>query len=185
MLHVTGYSYEHMFALSPSRPSLSPELLARVRPVSLAKTRTVPLGDPWRALVPDGALRRGSTVVVEAPIGLVEGKMRPIRVGAVLSMLLAMLIAILRHEAICTILPPSAVRRELESGELCAHPIVSPSVTRRLFVIYSADRALTDREREFVSLLRSGLSAGGDDLAQPLVSQREVHQLAAAQAALH
>jgi len=98
---------------------------------------------------------------------------------------LAMLIAILRHEAICTILPPSAVRRELESGELCAHPIVSPSVTRRLFVIYSADRALTDREREFVSLLRSGLSAGGDDLAQPLVSQREVHQLAGAQAALH
>jgi len=52
-------------------------------------------------------------------------------------------------------------------------------------VIYSADRALTDREREFVSLLRSGLSAGGDDLAQPLVSQREVHQLAGAQAALH
>ena len=67
---MSGYSYEHMFALSPSRPSLSPELLARVRPVSLAKTRTVPLGDPWRALVPDGALRRGSTVVVEAPIGL-------------------------------------------------------------------------------------------------------------------
>jgi hypothetical protein len=67
---VGGYSYEHMFAFSPPRPSLSPELLARVRPVSLAKTRTVPLGDPWRALVPDGALRRGSTVVVEAPVGL-------------------------------------------------------------------------------------------------------------------
>ena len=64
------YSYEHMFALSPPRPSLSPELLARVRPVALAKSRTLPLGEPWRALVPDAGLRRGSTVVVEAPVGL-------------------------------------------------------------------------------------------------------------------
>ncbi len=59
-----------MFAFSPPRPSLSPELLAHVRPVSLAKSRTVPLGEPWRSFVPGGALRRGSTVVVEAPIGL-------------------------------------------------------------------------------------------------------------------
>jgi hypothetical protein len=69
-VEISGYSYEHMFAFSPPRPSLSPELLARVRPVALAKSRTVPLGDPWRSLVPDGALRRGSTVVVEAPVGL-------------------------------------------------------------------------------------------------------------------
>ncbi len=59
-----------MFAFSPPRPPLSPELLASVRPVSLAKSRTVPLGDPWRALIPEGGLRRGSTVVVEAPVGL-------------------------------------------------------------------------------------------------------------------
>jgi hypothetical protein len=59
-----------MFAFSPPRPPLSPELLASVRPVSLAKTRTIPLGDPWRGLVPEGGLRRGSTVVVEAPVGL-------------------------------------------------------------------------------------------------------------------
>ena len=64
------YSYEHMFALSPPRPSISPELLARVRPVALAKSRTLPLSEPWRALVPDAGLRRGSTVVVEAPVGL-------------------------------------------------------------------------------------------------------------------
>ncbi|MGC2485190.1 MAG: hypothetical protein WA359_02965, partial [Acidimicrobiales bacterium] len=59
-----------MFAFPVPRPSLSPDLLARVRPVSLAKTRTIPLGEPWCALVPDGTLRRGSTVVVEAPVGL-------------------------------------------------------------------------------------------------------------------
>jgi len=67
---MSGYSYEHMFAFSPPRPPLPPELLAAVRPVSLAKSRTLPLGDPWRALVPGTALRRGSTVVVEAPVGL-------------------------------------------------------------------------------------------------------------------
>lgn len=59
-----------MFALSADRPALPPELLARVRPVSLAKSRTIPLGEPWKGLVPGGALRRGSTIVVEAPVGL-------------------------------------------------------------------------------------------------------------------
>ena len=44
--------------------------MASLRPVTLAKTRTLPLGEPWRALVPGGGLRRGSTVVVQAPPGL-------------------------------------------------------------------------------------------------------------------
>lgn len=74
---------------------------------------------------------------------------------------LAMLIALLRHEPIATVLPPSAVRRELDTGELRAHPIIGPSVARRLFVIYSGDRSLSEPEREFVNLLRSGL-AGAD-----------------------
>jgi hypothetical protein len=59
-----------MFALSSPRPPLSPELLANLRPVSLAKSRTLPLGEPWRAFVPGAGLRRGSTIVVEAPVGL-------------------------------------------------------------------------------------------------------------------
>jgi LysR family transcriptional regulator, nitrogen assimilation regulatory protein len=71
---------------------------------------------------------------------------------------LAMLIAMLRHEPIATILPPSAVRRELDAGELCAYPIINPSVARRLYVIYSGDRSLTEDEREFVGLLRSALT---------------------------
>ena len=44
--------------------------MASLRPVTLAKTRTVPLAEPWRTLVPGGGLRRGSTVVVQAPPGL-------------------------------------------------------------------------------------------------------------------
>jgi LysR family transcriptional regulator, nitrogen assimilation regulatory protein len=71
---------------------------------------------------------------------------------------LSMLIAILRQQPMCTILPRSAVRRELDSGELTAHPIVGPCVARRLFVIYSGERSLTVLERTFVSLLKVGLA---------------------------
>jgi hypothetical protein len=58
-----------MFAFSPDRPSLPENLVATLRPVALASTRRLPLGEPWRALVPDGGLRRGSTVVVQAAPG--------------------------------------------------------------------------------------------------------------------
>ncbi len=90
---------------------------------------------------------------------------------------LSMLIAILRQQPICTVLPPSAVRRELESGELTAHPIVGPSVVRRLFVIYSGDRSLTEPERQFVSLLREGLAEeqrSRDDRETPAVMPNPV-----------
>lgn len=75
---------------------------------------------------------------------------------------LTMLIAMLTREAIATILPASAVRPELESGELVAHLIVDPSITRRLFVIYSGDRSLTPAERELVKLLRAGLARSSE-----------------------
>ena len=71
MARVTGtrYSYEHMFAFGVARPTLPTDLVATLRPVTLAKSRMLPLGEPWNALVPDGGLRRGSTVVVQAPAG--------------------------------------------------------------------------------------------------------------------
>src|ERR1035437_8605522 len=65
----SGYSYEHMFAFSTKRPTLPDDLVATLRPVALATSRRLPLGEPWRALVPGGGLRRGSTVVVQAPPG--------------------------------------------------------------------------------------------------------------------
>lgn len=66
----SGYSYEHMFAFSPHRPRLSDDLVASLRPVTLAQSRIVPLGEPWMSLAPGGGLRRGSTVVVHAQPGL-------------------------------------------------------------------------------------------------------------------
>jgi DNA-binding transcriptional LysR family regulator len=56
------------------------------------------------------------------------------------------------------VLPASAVRLELASGELAAHPITDPTITRRLFVIYSGDRSLTPAERDLVKLLRAKLA---------------------------
>src|ERR1035438_1260980 len=66
----TGYCYEHMFAFSSNRPTLPEDLVATLRPVALAKSRMLPLGEPWGSLVPNGGLSRGSTVVVQAPPGL-------------------------------------------------------------------------------------------------------------------
>jgi hypothetical protein len=58
-----------MFAFSDKRPEIPPDLRAALRPVTLAKTKLIPLADPWGTFVPDGGLRRGSTVVVQAPPG--------------------------------------------------------------------------------------------------------------------
>jgi DNA-binding transcriptional LysR family regulator len=74
---------------------------------------------------------------------------------------LAMMAAVLERQPVCTILPPSAVGRELAAGELVAHPIIEPAISRRLFMIYSADRSLTEPERDLVHLLRARLA--GDD----------------------
>ena len=59
-----------MFAFSSTRPTLPSNLVATLRPVTFAKSRTLPLGEPWSSLVPGAGLRRGSTVVVQAPPGL-------------------------------------------------------------------------------------------------------------------
>jgi LysR family transcriptional regulator, nitrogen assimilation regulatory protein len=71
---------------------------------------------------------------------------------------LTMMAAVLERQPLCTVLPPSAVRRELAAGELTAHPIVEPTIARRLFMIYSADRSLTEAERDLVQLLRARLA---------------------------
>jgi DNA-binding transcriptional LysR family regulator len=52
---------------------------------------------------------------------------------------LAMQITILSRHPLCTVLPPSAVQRELDRGELVAHMIIEPKIARRLFVIHSGE----------------------------------------------
>jgi LysR family transcriptional regulator, nitrogen assimilation regulatory protein len=71
---------------------------------------------------------------------------------------LSMVAAILAQLPVCTVLPPSAVHRELAEGKLVAHPIIDPVVARRLFVIYSGERSLSEPERDLVNTLRSRLA---------------------------
>jgi LysR family transcriptional regulator, nitrogen assimilation regulatory protein len=71
---------------------------------------------------------------------------------------LPMAVAILAHLSVCTVLPPSAVEREIASGDLVAHAIIDPAISRRLFVIYSGERALSEPERGLINSLRRGLS---------------------------
>jgi LysR family nitrogen assimilation transcriptional regulator len=71
---------------------------------------------------------------------------------------LPMAVAILARLSVCTVLPPSAVEREIASGDLVAHTIIDPVISRRLFVIYSGERALSEPERGLINSLRRGLS---------------------------
>ncbi len=71
---------------------------------------------------------------------------------------LPMAVAVLARLPVCTVLPPSAVEREVASGDLVVHPIVEPAISRRLFVIYSGERSLSEPERGLVNTLRKKLS---------------------------
>jgi DNA-binding transcriptional LysR family regulator len=71
---------------------------------------------------------------------------------------LPMAVAILASLPVCTVLPASAVAREIASGDLAAHPIIDPTISRRLFVIYSGERTLSESERGLVNSLRRKLS---------------------------
>ena len=71
---------------------------------------------------------------------------------------LPMAVAILARLPVCTVLPPSAVALEIASGDLVAHPIVDPAISRRLYVIYSGERTLSEPERGLVNALRRKLS---------------------------
>ncbi len=57
-----------MFVKTPDRPrAVPPELAARIRPVVAAAQRLLPVPEPLRPLLPDGALRRGATLSVTGP----------------------------------------------------------------------------------------------------------------------
>lgn len=71
---------------------------------------------------------------------------------------LPMAVSLLAQLPVCTVLPPSAVAREIASGALLAHPIIEPTIARRLYVIYSGERALSAPERGLVNALRRKLS---------------------------
>lgn len=58
-----------MFASAPERTASVAALATAIRPTTPAATRLLPVADPLCALLPDGALRRGATVVVAGSPG--------------------------------------------------------------------------------------------------------------------
>lgn len=71
---------------------------------------------------------------------------------------LPMAVTLLDRIPVCTVLPTSAVKREIERGDLVAHQIVDPTIARRLYVIYSGERSLSEYERSLVKALKRKLS---------------------------
>jgi DNA-binding transcriptional LysR family regulator len=71
---------------------------------------------------------------------------------------LPMAVSLLDRLPVCTVLPASAVKRQIDAGDLVAHPIVDPAISRRLYVIYSGERPLSEPERALVKALRRKLS---------------------------
>lgn len=73
---------------------------------------------------------------------------------------LALAIAMVRKAPLCTILPASSVRRDVEAGNLKAVPISQDEVPGALSLIFSAERELSEAERiivqEFVRVFRPG-----------------------------
>jgi DNA-binding transcriptional LysR family regulator len=87
---------------------------------------------------------------------------RDLRIAPVMEVdALPMAVSLLARLPVCTVLPVSAVAREIERGDLLAHPIIEPQIARRLYVIYSGERTLSEAERGLVNILRRRLSEHG------------------------
>lgn len=89
---------------------------------------------------------------------------RSLRVKSVIEVgSLALAIAMVRQAPLCTILPASSVRADIEAGNLVAVPIRQEEVSGALSVIFSADRELSEAERiivqEFVRVFRPSRGA--------------------------
>ncbi len=72
---------------------------------------------------------------------------------------LMMALALTAKGRFATIMPYATVRKAVADGELQFNKIVEPEVWRKLSIIFSAERTLTEIERSFVRLLKRHLAA--------------------------
>ncbi len=134
-------SSEELAAVAHARHSLLP-----AGPVTFADLLQLPLALP--------TARFGLRRLIE-----VAAKERGLQIRPFMEVdALSMVVAILARLPVCTVLPASSIRRELAAGELVAHPIVDPVIARRLYVIYSGERSLSEAERDLVNALRARLT---------------------------
>lgn len=74
---------------------------------------------------------------------------------------LSTLLALVRRMRLATILPFSSVQSFVEAGSLQFNPVSEPVVRRRLSILFSPERILTDMERSLIKALKRELSATG------------------------
>jgi DNA-binding transcriptional LysR family regulator len=140
----------------PRLPLGSSERLAAIVHVShkMLPPGPVTLGDLARLKLALPTNRFGLRQLLDAAAEQHNIRLRPdLEIDA-----LPMAVAILARLPVCTVLPASAVEREIAGGDLVAHPIIEPMISRRLFVIYSGERTLSESERGLVNSLRRKLS---------------------------
>ncbi|MBD9488065.1 LysR family transcriptional regulator [Ensifer sp. ENS11] len=82
---------------------------------------------------------------------------------------IAMILALVRRMRLATILPETAIQNVARAEMFQLNPIGSPSIYRRLSIVFSTDRSLTDAERGLVDLLKARLAdANQQEVQVPL-----------------
>jgi DNA-binding transcriptional LysR family regulator len=86
---------------------------------------------------------------------------------------LSTLLALVRRMRLATILPLSSVQSLVEAGALQFNPVSEPVVRRRLSILFSPERVLTDVERSLIKVLKRELSATG--MSKEAAAQRAIY----------
>ncbi len=74
---------------------------------------------------------------------------------------LTMILALIRRTALATILPKPSVQPYLDDGVFQFNPITEPSISRRLSILFSTERTLTEIERDLIAIFRKNLALAG------------------------
>lgn len=74
---------------------------------------------------------------------------------------LTMILALIRRMNLATILPQPSVRPYVDAGIFQFNPIVEPAISRRLSILFSTERSLTEIERSLIATLRRTLASAG------------------------
>ncbi|MGY3693043.1 DNA-binding transcriptional LysR family regulator [Bradyrhizobium sp. USDA 3240] len=72
-----------------------------------------------------------------------------------------MTLALIRQTRFATIMPEASVRPYVAEGALQFNPIIDPFIRRRLSIVFSTDRTLTQIERSMIKTFRHHLAAIG------------------------
>ena len=74
---------------------------------------------------------------------------------------LAMIMSMVRHMRLATVMPAASVQPFVSSGAYQFNPIADPPIVRRLSIVFSPSRSLTEIERALVGKIRERLQTVG------------------------